>query len=94
MLIFSNIYLQIYILQLNLLFRKQMYWPILIHNVALKDLMPMIALHVDSLSMIQLYALEVQLPLLEFALETAEVSSLFIVPRLTSLVLLLQICTH
>ena len=58
-----------------LLFRKQMYWLIQIQNVALKDLTPMIALHVDSLLMIQLYALEVQPPLLEFALETAEVSS-------------------
>ena len=61
-------------LQLNLLFRKQMYWLIQIHNVALKDLTPTIAPHVDNLSMIQLYALEVQPPLLEFALETAEVN--------------------
>ena len=68
-----------------------MYWLIQIHNVALKDLTPMIAPHVDNLSMIQLYALEVQPPLLEFALETAEVSGLFIGPYVTSLVLQISI---
>ena len=55
-----------------------MSWLIQIHNVALKDSTPMIAPHVDSSLMIQLYALEVQSPLLEYALETAEVSGLII----------------